>query len=140
MIVLDTNVLSEFMRKAASPRVLDWAAAQTPVALFTTAVSAAEIFYGLALLPAGKRHRALEEAAADLFAGFTGRVLPFDSAAARDFAAIAARRRRAGKPISVADAEIAAIARSRGARIATRDGSDFDGCGVEVIDPWLGAD
>lgn len=139
MILLDTNVLSELMRKAASPQVIGWVAAQVPTALFTTAVTEAEIFYGLALLPAGKRRRALEEAATELFGQFSGRVLSFDSPAAREFASIVAARRRAGKAISVTDAQISGIARSRGAAVATRDASDFDGCGVDVIDPWQGA-
>lgn len=138
MIVLDTNVLSEVMRKDASEKVLDWLASQAQAALFTTAVTEAEIYYGLALLPAGKRRRALEDAAGQLFAEFAGRILPFDSAAAREFATLVAARRRAGRSTSVTDAEIAAIARSRGAKVATRDVEDFTESGVEVIDPWSG--
>ena len=87
-------------------------------------------------LPAGKRRRALEDAAAGLFADFEDRVLPFDSAAARECARITSTRRRAGRPILFADAQIASIARSRGARIATRDRAGFAGCGVEILDPW----
>jgi predicted nucleic acid-binding protein len=104
--------------------------------MFTTAVSEAEVFYGLTVLPKGRRRRALEEAAAGLFADFEGRVLSFDSAAARAFAEIAAARRGAGRPMSLADAQIAAIAASRGARLATRNVGDFDLCGVDIVDPW----
>ncbi|MBI3181288.1 MAG: type II toxin-antitoxin system VapC family toxin [Myxococcales bacterium] len=136
MTVLDTNVLSELMRESASKPVLEWLSAQTPASLFTTTITEAEVFLGLALLPSGKRRRALEGAAAGLFADFEGRVLAFDSPAAKAFAEIGAARRRAGRPISHADAQIAAIVRSRGARLATRDGNDFGGCGIEVVDPW----
>jgi predicted nucleic acid-binding protein len=110
-----------------------------PIAgLFTTAITEAELFYGAALLPDGRRRRSLEAVITQLLATqFTGRILPFDSAAAREFADIAATRRRAGRPIGEADARIAAIARSRGAILATRNVSDFAACGVTVIDPWL---
>ncbi len=136
MIILDTNVLAELMRAAADRRVLAWVSAQAAAGLFTTALSEAEIRYGIAVLPAGRRRKALEEAVAGLFADFGDRVLAFDSAAAQAYAAIAADRRKAGRPISFADAQIAAIARALGARLATRNTPDFDGCGVQVIDPW----
>lgn len=136
MIVLDTNVLSELMREHADEGVLAWVGAQAAVSLFTTAVCEAEVFYGLRALPAGKRRRALEEAAEGLFGEFEGRVLAFDSAAARVYAQLAVARRQAGRPITSADAQIAAIARSRGARLATRNGGDFEGCGLELCDPW----
>ena len=136
MIILDTNVLSELMRAAADKRVVDWVSAQPSAGLFTTALSEAEIHCGIAVLPAGRRRKALEEAAVGLFADFDDRVLSFDPAAARVYAAVAAARRKAGRPISLADAQIAAIARSRGARLATRNTVDFDDCGVQVIDPW----
>jgi toxin FitB len=136
VIILDTNVLSELMRRQPSREVLGWAQAQSAESVFTTTICEAEIFYGLALLPQGKRRSALEDAAAALFADFAGRVLPFDSSAAREFGAVVVACRRAGRPISVPDAEIAAIARSRGARVATRDVADFSSAGVEVEDPW----
>jgi hypothetical protein len=136
MIILDTNVLSELMREKALPRVLQWLSAQPSSSLFTTAISEAEVLYGVAALPKGKRHKALEEAAMGLFQDFGGRILSFDSAAARHYAEIAIARRLAGQPISFADAQIVAIARSRGAKVATRDGAGFAGCGVELVDPW----
>jgi toxin FitB len=137
MIVLDTNVLSETWRPAPSPKVLAWMRSQPMSALFTTTITEAELFYGIALLPDSKRRRALEAAVSLIFAeDLAGRVLPFDSAAAREYATIAAARRHAGRPIAEADAQIAAIARSRGAAVATRNGEDFAGCGVTVVSPW----
>ena len=92
---------------------------------------------GIALLADGKRRRALESVVSSIFAeDLAGRVLPFDSAAAREYAVIAAARRRAGRPIAEADAQIAAIARSRGATVATRNVEDFTGCGISLVSPW----
>jgi toxin FitB len=137
MIVLDTNVLSETMRPRPTDSVKQWMATQVAVLLYTTAINQAEILYGVALLPAGRRRLALQEAAESIFGqAFLGRVLPFDSAAAISFAQIAATRRRSGRPVSDTDAQIAAIAHSRGAAIATRNTTDFADCGVEVIIPW----
>ena len=137
MIVLDTNVLSEAVRPAPARRVLDWLAAQPPSSLFTTTVTEAEFLYGLALLPAGKRRTSLEEAARRMFEqDFAQRVLPFDRAAASAFATIAATRRKKGQPISEFDAQIAAIARTHGAAVATRNVGDFQDCGIEIVDPW----
>jgi predicted nucleic acid-binding protein len=138
VIVLDTNVLSEGLRPQPAANVLRWMQSEPVAALFTTAITEAELFYGAALLPDGGRRRSLEAVITQLLATqFAGRILPFDSAAARQFADIAATRRRAGRPIGEADGRIAAIARSRGATLATRNVSDFAGCGVTVIDPWL---
>jgi predicted nucleic acid-binding protein len=137
MIVLDTNVVSELMKAAPDPAVLAWIDAMPMASVFLSAVSQAEILYGVALVPAGKRQQGLLRAARTAFeAYFRGRVLPFDSAAAEAYAEIAASRRQAGRPIAQADAQIAAIARSRGAELATRNVPDFDGCGVEIINPW----
>jgi len=136
VIVLDTNVLSELMRAAPEPRVIAWISVQPDASLFTTALTEAEVLYGLAAMPLGKRRKALEDAATGLFSDFEGRILAFDSAAAGDYAKIAVARRMSGHPIALADAQIAAIARSRGARLATRDVAGFEGCGVDVIDPW----
>ena len=138
MIVLDTNVLSEPLRPTPSARVLEWLRSQPNAALFTTTITEAELLYGIAISPHGKRRRVLESGVAKIFAErMIGRILPFDSAAARDYADLVATRRRAGRPISEADARIAAIARSRGAELATRNVADFAGCGLEVINPWL---
>jgi predicted nucleic acid-binding protein len=137
MIVLDTNVLSETWRPTPSPTVMTWMRSQPAAALFTTTITEAELLYGIALLPESKRRLSLEAVVALIFAEeLAGRVLPFDSAAAREYADIAATRRRAGRPISEADAQIAAIARSRGAALATRNVEDFAGCGLAVVSPW----
>lgn len=133
MIVLDTNVLSELMNPRGSDTVYDWVAKQAAMSLFTTTISQAEILYGIALLPLSKRRDALEQTAQQMFeSSFFGRVLPFDAAAAASFAQISAARRQSGKPISQFDAHIAGICHSRGAKVATRNVSDFQGCGVTL--------
>jgi predicted nucleic acid-binding protein len=137
MIILDTNVLSEVMKPAPASEVLDWLAAQAPARLYTTSITQAEILHGLKLLPAGRRRRALESATTAMFSeDLGGRILGFGPESAAPYAEIAARRRRAGRPISHFDAQIAAIARSNGAAIATRNVADFEDCGVAVVDPW----
>jgi len=137
VIVVDTNVISEALRPKPDGRVLDWMRSEPIAALFTTTITEAELLYGAALLTVGRRSRSLEAAIMQILATqFPGRILPFDSAAAREFADVAAARRRAGQPIGEADARIAAIARSRGAALATRNISDFAGCGISLIDPW----
>jgi predicted nucleic acid-binding protein len=138
VIVLDTNVLSEASRPYPSTKVLDWMRSEPLTALFTTTITEAELLYGVALLPAGRRRRSLERFVAQtLEEDFNGRILPFDGAAAREFAQIAANRRGAGRPIGEADGRIAAIARSRGAALATRNLNDFTDCGLTLIDPWV---
>lgn len=138
MIVLDTNVLSEALRPTPSAKLLGWMRSEPISSLFTTTITEAELLYGAALLPDGRRRRLLEAAILQILnTQFPSRILPFDSAAAREFADIAASRRRAGRPIGEADARIAAIARSRGAILATHNLSDFIGCGLTVIDPWV---
>jgi len=137
MIILDTNVLSEFMRPKPAPVVLTWAAMYPAIDLFTTAITEAEIFLGIELLSKGKRREGLLAAAEAMFAeDLAGRVLGFDSEAARVYSRIAAERRSLGKPISHAEAQIAAIARVRGAKLATRNVSDFVDCSLEIVDPW----
>ncbi len=136
MIVLDTDVLSEVMKPAPDPAVAGWMMRESGRGLFTTAVSEAEIIYGITILPHGRRKRELETAAQGVFALLDGRIFPFDSAAAREFAHIVADRRSAGRPINDFDAQIAAITRSRGMSLATRDVKDFATTGVQLIDPW----
>jgi hypothetical protein len=137
MILLDTNVLSEALRPSPSDVVLRWLAAQETGAVFTTAVTQAEILYGVEVLPAGKRRLRLYTAVEHLFAEeFRGRILPFDEASARVFPKIVARRDAIGRPISQFDAVIASVCRSRNASIATRNVADFDHCGLSIINPW----
>jgi hypothetical protein len=139
MILLDTNVLSELMKPAPDGSVVAWLASQPATSVYTTSITQAEILHGVGLLPAGKRRSAIEAAAEAMFRDdFAGRILPFGSDAAPLYARIAIERRRAGRPISHFDAQIAAIARLTGAVIATRNVADFEGCGVKVHDPWEG--
>jgi predicted nucleic acid-binding protein len=137
MIVLDTNVLSEALRPVPESSVMAWLANQPRASLFTTAVTRGEILYGIRLLSDGKRRRGLWDAVRKIFdEDFAGHVLSLDSEAADMYAEISASRRTAGKPISQFDAMIVAMARSRGASLATRNVKDFDDCGTEVINPW----
>jgi hypothetical protein len=137
VIICDTNVISEMMRAAPSPDVTAWFARVAPSALFTTALTEAEVLYGIALMSPGRRRDELAAAAQAMFThDWAGRVLSFDGDAAHHFAEIAAGRRQAGRPISQIDAQIAAIARSRGANLATRNVGDFTDCGIAVINPW----
>lgn len=137
MIVLDTNVVSELMKPAPADAVVHWIANQPTPTLYTTSITQAEILHGIMLLPSGKRRGALETAADAMFdEEFGGRVLPFGSEAARAYAQIAAQRRRLGRPISHFDAQIAAIARSARALVATRNVSDYESCDIKVLNPW----
>lgn len=138
MIIVDTNVLSELMKGGPAPEVEVWFEDKPLASVFTTTITQAEILYGVDALPRGRRRKLLERAVNAMFEeDFADRILPFDSAAARAYAAVAAERRRAGRPISQFDAQIAGIARSRGAAIATRNVRDFAGCGIELHDPWV---
>lgn len=137
MIVLDTNVLSELLRPAPQPAVVEWLNQQPRASVFTTAITRGEILYGIRMLPMGKRRDALWDAATRIFdVDLEGHVLAFDGAAANEFAQISATRRAAGRPLAQFDAQIGGITRSRGAQLATRNVSDFDACGFEVMNPW----
>jgi predicted nucleic acid-binding protein len=137
MIVMDTNVVSEILRPAPDAKATAWLEAQSRAALFTTTVTRAEVLYGIRLLPNGRRKQALLEAALAIFnEDLAGRVLSFDSDASDAYAEIGAARKIAGKPISQFDAMIAAITRSRGASLATRNVKDFGDCGISVVNPW----
>jgi predicted nucleic acid-binding protein len=137
VIILDTNVVSELMRSEPAPGVASWIRDRDRRELCTTAVTLAEVRYGIARLPEGRRKRVLRAAADEIFSAFPDQVLPFDGAAAEHYAVIVSSRERAGKPIAGFDALIGAVCRSHGAALATRNVSDFDGTGVETIDPWL---
>ncbi len=136
-LLLDTNVLSEILRSAPEPAVLAWFAAQREEQLFVSAVTQAEMLLGARRLPEGRGRQRLEEALRGLFdADFSNRVLSFDGAAVTPYVEIVAMRRRAGRPLSQFDAQIAAIARRHGLALATRNVRDFEGCGVRIVDPW----
>ena len=140
MIILDTNIVSELLRPRPEPRVEAWLAAEDGLDIYLTAVSEAELRYGVAVMVDGKRRDALADAIEGILRDdFRGRILPFDSAAAAVYGVIAADRRAAGRPISQFDCQIAAIARAAGAGVATRNALDFEGCGIEIIDPWRAA-
>jgi len=138
MPLLDTNVLSEFMRIAPAAQVVAWLNDQSASTLYTCAISRAEIELGLSLMPAGKRQLGLNQAATAMFdTDFAGMCLPFDVAAAICYAQIVATRRCAGRPISVEDAQIAAIAVVNQLPLATRNVTDFLGiAGLTVVNPW----
>jgi hypothetical protein len=136
-MLLDTNILSELMRPSPFPAVVEWLDAQSAEQLFISAVTQAEIELGLALLPEGRRRNELLKAAKEIFLLFDGRNLSFDTAAAQEYALIVAARMKAGRPVSVEDAQIAAIARANNLRLITRNSKDFELIdGLVVINPW----
>ena len=136
MIVVDTNVLSELMRPAPSPAVAGWIRARPGGELYTTAITVAEIRYGIERLPSGHRREMLRTTADDVFAAFEEQVLPFDAAAAVQYAVVVAKRDEAGMPIDGFDAQIAAICRVHQATLATLNIRDFRGTGLDTVDPW----
>lgn len=137
MIIVDTNVVSELLCPAPALLVESWLGRQDAAEIHFTAVSEAELRRGVAIMPAGRRRDALAEAIEGILReDFRGRILPFDSPAAVAYAAISAARQAAGRPISQFDCQIAAIALANEAAVATRNVRDFEGCGIEVIDPW----
>jgi len=137
MFVLDTNVISELMRPAGSDRVFNWISRQSPALLFTTSVTQAEIFFGLSIMPDGRRKALLIKAAETMFVqDFAQRILPFDTASSLVYADIRSRRQRTGAPISVFDAQIAAITKLYSATLVTRNIPDFRDCDITLINPW----
>jgi toxin FitB len=137
MTVLDTNVLSEALKPEPFSEVARWLASQSRSSLFTTAVTKGELLYGVEVMPKGQRRSALHAAIVKILTQLlSDRILPFDSDAAEVYSRIAASRRAMGRPISEADARIAAITLSTGARLATRNDRDFEHCGIKVLNPW----
>jgi len=137
MILLDTNVISEPLRLNGDPAVIAWIDVQNIETLYLAAISLAELRFGIATLPAGKRrdtlHKNLERRVVPLF---TGRILVFDAAASQAYADIMARAKAEGKAIGNADGYIAATASVNGMSVATRDTSPFEAAGLTVINPW----
>jgi len=136
MIVVDTNVASELMRPSPAAAVQDWVRRHHGRDLCTTAITVAEIGYGIERLADGRRKEALKAALAEVFGMFAEQVLSFDVAAAGQYALVVSHRDAVGMPIEGFDAQIAAICRARGAALATRNQADFRETGVEVINPW----
>ena len=137
MIVLDTNVISELMRDNPDQVVVNWFDTQHTNSLSITTITQAEILTGIELLPDGRRKNNLFQLADYFFISiFIGRVLVFDSSAAAAYAEIFAQRQTLGRPIGQSDCQIAAIARSHRAAVATRNVTDFEGIEVELINPW----
>ena len=139
MIIVDTNVVSELMRPAPSRAVRDWVSSQAAGELCTTAITVAEIRYGLARLAGGRRKDRLQAAADEVFTAFSEYILPFDANAAAHYAVILSHSDDIGMPMEGFDAQIAAICRARGATLATRNVKDFRETGVDITDPWQAA-
>lgn len=138
VMILDTNVVSELMRRAPASAVSQSLARYSADELHSTSITLAEILYGVELLAPGKRKSDLLAGAERLFnVVLGGRILPFDEPAAQAFSRIAARRRTCGRTISELDAQIAAIASLHDATLATRNTSDFEGCGIRLMNPWV---
>jgi predicted nucleic acid-binding protein len=140
MIVLDTNILSELYKPVPSEEVEAWVAMQSSTNVYTTAITQAEMLVGAELMPKGKWRSAIESFIQGMFeVTYLGRILPFDTDAAHHYSHIAAYRRALGRPIAEFDAQIAAIVRSNGAVLATRNTDDFEHCGITVLNPWTAA-
>lgn len=136
MILLDTNVISEMTKKRPAPAVAAWLDGHLLDALFISAITIAEMRFGILIMPIGRRRDSISAAFARTEQLFNGRVLPFDQSAAERYAELAAAARDRGKGFPTPDAYIAAIAASRGFAVATRDLAPFEAGGVEVINPW----
>ena len=136
MILLDTNVVSEAMKPLPNEVVRTWFDEQVAETLYLSSVTIAELMFGIGALPDGKRKDRLTAALDGVMMLFTGRILPFDIAAARRYADLAVKARTAGKGFPTPDGYIASIAASHGFTVATRDTSAFDAAGLEVVDPW----
>ncbi|MBR8131831.1 type II toxin-antitoxin system VapC family toxin [Burkholderia ambifaria] len=137
MILVDTNVIAEPLRREPSAAVIEWLDAQNVETLFLAAISLAEMRFGVAALPEGKRrdwlHQSIEQRVVPLF---RGRILPFDDAASKAYASLRAKARATGNAMASADGFIAATAVANGLIVATRDVAPFEAAGLRVIDPW----
>lgn len=137
MILIDTNVVSEPLRRRPEPRVAEWIDSQPLETLYLSTVTVAELRFGVASLPAGRRRDLLnEKLERSILPLFAGRVLPFDLPPTEAYAVLTARTRRNGVAVSLSDGYIAAIALAGGMTVATRDKPPFEAAGLRVIDPW----
>ncbi len=137
MILLDTNVISEFMRTRADIQVRDWINQYPATSLFICSISQAEMLFGVASMPNGQRKELYQQAAEEIFSTFTGQVLFFDNYAAKRYAEVMTTRRKIGRPIDIADAQIASIALAHNMSLATRNTKDFtDIPHLQLINPW----
>ena len=137
MIILDTNVVSEPLKPLPNPVVVDWLNAQAPASLFITSINLAELLAGVETMPQGKRRDALAQVLSiHVNALFENRVLQFDTRSAQCFTASMAGAQAQGNPVGFADCAIAAIAKTHGFIVATRNMRDFQGTGVDLINPW----
>ncbi len=137
MIVLDTNVISEPLRKSPDSRVVQWIDSQVIESLYVTAITIAELHFGIAFMVAGKRRKELLEHIEDeLLPSFGERVLPFDDSAAQSYGELMAKARAAGRAVATADGYIAATVAANGMKIATRDTKPFEAIGISVLNPW----
>jgi len=137
MILLDTNIISALMQPVPNPNVIQWLNQQKQSQLYLPSIVVAEIRYGLQRMPQGQRQSALvSQFSSLLHTIFSGRILPFAQNEAEAYAIIRAAREAQGKPISVCDAQIAAIAQVHQALLATRNTKDFESCGIVLINPF----
>lgn len=137
MILLDTNIISELMAANPNERVVNWLNGQDAAVLFLSTITVAEVSYGLRILPEGKRYRILKDKFDQfLTEAFEGRILSFDEAAAIIYGEVMGRRKEMGKPMAVPDGQIAAIARTKGFTLATRNIKDFEHCGISLVNPF----
>jgi toxin FitB len=137
MILIDTNVISEMWRAEPNPQVLTWLDAQAVETLFLSTITVAELRFGLAAMPDGKRRASFQSRLeTDVLPTFEGRVLPFDLDASKAYGDLMARARETGRAIGTADGYIAATAHARGLAMASRDTSPFEAAGLKTINPW----
>lgn len=137
MILIDTNVISELWKAEPNPDVLAWIDAQAVETLYLSAITVAELRFGLATMPEGKRRTIYQERLEkEVLPTLAGRVLPFDMEASQAYADLMARAREAGKAIGKADGYIAATASAYGLMLATRDISPFAAAGLKIVNPW----
>jgi predicted nucleic acid-binding protein len=136
MLILDTAILAEVIKGSPDPKIGAWLGAQPRDDLYTTSLAQADILYGVERLPPGKRRSDLLTAVVEIFAFFDKRILAFDPDAARAYPQIVLNRKMMGKEMQQGEAMLAAITRSRGATLATRNTGEFSGCGIRVVNPW----